>query len=458
MSSIEIKAPGPETDRSLREEELFSRLGWFIKLRWLAGAGIMAAIFVTHFVLEIRIPVAKAAGLGLVVLAYNVVFYFVLRWLRASAGAAVGAVHTFANVQIALDLVALTLLIRFTGGVENPLTFFYVFHMIISGILLSRANSFLMATFAAALVNGMGWGEYLRPESHYHLVKVLPEEIHANFLYVLLATGAVTITLYLATYMTTAIAGRLRQREEELEEANRALKALDQIRSDYLRQASHELRSPLSAIDSNLKIITQGYVGETNPKVKELLVRVEARIEELLNLVDDLLKYARLRRPAMKRETARVDLAALASEAAEFFRPQAEGRGQTFKVSIQPAEVVGVSDELDQLMRNLISNAIKYSPEGASVRFSLDTVGGSARAIVADTGIGIPAEDIEKVFEEFYRAPNAKKIAARGTGIGLPLAKKVAQLHGGNLILASELGKGTTFTVTLPLAPTDVAR
>jgi signal transduction histidine kinase len=78
--------------------------------------------------------------------------------------------------------------------------------------------------------------------------------------------------------------------------------------------------------------------------------------------------------------------------------------------------------------------------------------------IVADTGIGIPAEDIEKVFEEFYRAPNAKKIAARGTGIGLPLAKKVAQLHGGNLILASELGKGTTFTVTLPLAPAGEAR
>jgi len=235
--------------------------------------------------------------------------------------------------------------------------------------------------------------------------------------------------------------------------AYQALEMADRAKSDFVRMVTHELRSPLSAVQSMLRIMEQGYVGPMTSKQQDLVQRSQRRISFLLALVKDLLELAAGKMEQLRGEKKEVVLSEIITRIAELVQTSAEEKGLKLKVEVidEPLILVGVEDGLERVFMNLVSNAVKYTPSGGSVAVRAWTEDDQIKAEVADTGIGIPEEALPRVFDEFYRAKNAKAVEMEGTGLGLAIAQDVVRRHGGQISVESVVGEGSTFYVTLPM-------
>ena len=204
----------------------------------------------------------------------------------------------------------------------------------------------------------------------------------------------------------------------------RQLKTLDAIKSHFVRTVTHELRSPVSVIRSLLGNIVAGYAGDVSDQQRDILSRAVRRIDFLQKLIDDLLDLAAGKAEVTKNEVLEpVPLEQAIERVVKRFEVPAEEKKLVLEWQSQPAgectQVLATMDGIDRILNNLVSNAVKYTQSGGSVRIALSRNNGEAQIVVEDTGIGIPAEAMDHLFEEFYRAPNAKAMEREGTGLGL---------------------------------------
>jgi signal transduction histidine kinase len=227
------------------------------------------------------------------------------------------------------------------------------------------------------------------------------------------------------------------------------LKHLVNTKTQFMFQTSHELRSPLNAIQSMTKLLTNGYMGGLSEKQRELVMRIDTRANKLSETVNDLLKLAKGRAQVSTIKLTKVNLSAIVQESIDFFTPRAQEAKVTIEIRslARDAVVTGTEDLLRSIVTNLLSNGIKYTPPGGKVAIGLVETSESARLAISDTGIGIPKEDQDLLFQEFFRASNALKIAKVGTGLGLSIVKSHVDMCGGTIGVESEEHKGTTFTV-----------
>jgi signal transduction histidine kinase len=259
--------------------------------------------------------------------------------------------------------------------------------------------------------------------------------------------GAFASTLFIAVYFTTAIVNRLRQRERQLEEQ-------DRLKSRYVMTVSHDIQAGLSAVEGLLMAVLQGFTEEVGTRTRELLARASERTHLLLRFVRDLLDLSRMRAEAgAEAPKERVPLAELIAGEAELFAGPMRAKNLEFSLENSAGDPVlyGSRTGLSQLFNNLISNAVRYTPKGGSVKVDLRPAGGEVEVRVQDSGIGIAPEHLPRLFEDFFRAPNAKSFSESGTGLGLSIVKQTAQMHGGSVRVESELGRGTCFIVRLPV-------
>ncbi len=236
-------------------------------------------------------------------------------------------------------------------------------------------------------------------------------------------------------------------------QAYQMLEEMDREKSRFVRAATHELRSPINVTESLLTALASGYVGQLSAEHIEVVNRAIKRVQALKSLVNDLLDLAAGKALAQPTERRRVPLGALVTEVCEPLQARAAAKGITLSADLPatPIDVLADPADLDRVVTNLVGNAVKYTVAG-SVTVSLAVDGASARLAVADTGIGIPAESLPKLFQEFYRAKNAKALDEAGTGLGLTIVKDLVDRYGGRVNVESREGVGTTFTVVLPLA------
>lgn len=454
MTSSPESATAPRLD--LTDQELSYRLGWFIRLRWLAALGCLGMILLTRYVLRIHIPLPKLVGGILFLLLYNAFCTLVSKVMHLSQSSSRRHIILFANAQIALDLIGLTLLLHFAGGVENFFFVFYVFHMVIASELLSSRNAVLQATLAAVLFNAVAWLEALDVIPHVHLERIVPPNLYRDEFFVLEVCCVLTATLYITVYLASSISSRLRQREHEIEDANENLRSLDRQKSFFMRKVSHELRSPLGAVQSLLKVILAGHRGPLAPEQARLIERADIRAGELIVLLDELLRYSRLRSAVRLESREPIALCGLTRKITDLFAPMCEEKKIELHTELNHALVEGDEEALEELVTNLVSNAVRYTPEGGTISVRTKRDGGRAELEVKDSGIGIEPNELPYVFEEFHRSPRAKKFARSGTGLGLAIVRRVTEMHGGQMGVQSTLGEGTTFTATLPaLEPAD---
>ena len=224
---------------------------------------------------------------------------------------------------------------------------------------------------------------------------------------------------------------------------------LDQVRRDFVANISHELKTPVGAVG----LIADTLREETDPEVIErLTARISDEMERLAVTIDDLLELSRIEF-GDDTNTGPVDLAEAAEIAAARLRSGAEATGVTIVVEDASSVVVmGDSRQITSALSNLIDNAVKYSPDGGTVRVVASSERPhEAQVAVIDEGIGIPARDLDRVFERFYRVDRSRRRVTGGTGLGLAIVRHVAQNHGGHVDVDSREGRGSTFTLTLPI-------
>jgi signal transduction histidine kinase len=237
-------------------------------------------------------------------------------------------------------------------------------------------------------------------------------------------------------------------------QAYRMLEELDREKSRFVRIATHELRSPISVTESLLTALAGGYVGDLLPAHLEVIERALKRVQALQSLVNDLLDLASGKVETRASERRRVALNAVVEDVCDRLQARAAAKAISLTSEASPDDVEILVDpvDIDRLVTNLVGNAVKYTPAG-SVRVTLSREADRVKLVVADTGIGIPEESLPKLFQEFYRAKNAKALDEAGTGLGLAIVKDLVDRYAGRIGVESREGEGTTFTVTLPVAP-----
>jgi signal transduction histidine kinase len=609
--------------RLLVEAELVSSVAWLIRLRWLAGLGVLLATWSTGALFGLGAPRLPLYAIGTGILLYNLTFYLIeQRLTRTSAKAE--AFRRLSVWQAILDWVAMALLIHFSGGIESPAIFFFIFHIIIVSIFFSARTAAAFAILAAVLLSAIALLEFYALMPHRAIIGYLEAPLYRNSLYVASVLFFFTSTGLISAYLAASIQGRLRQREEEVirlseslrratirlqtlndgarvinstldlprvleglvkntaeamgvracsirlldpggqnlepvavfglsqaylnkgpvdaitnplarrvlsgevvnipdapdstllqypEEARqegirsvlsapligksgplgilrayavepsrfttedeaflvaiasqgsiaienamayKAIEDLDQAKGQFVRIVTHELRSPVSVVHSLLRTLTSGYVGEIPDQQMDILQRARRRVEFLQSLIDDLLDLA-----AGKNEFKRVEpfepisLVEVVERVVRRYEMVSKEKGLTLEWHQQAgpceAKVMASQDGLDRIFNNLVSNAVKYTPAGGLVTVNLSCLDGKAQVEVVDTGIGIPEEAQEHLFEEFYRAPNARALEREGTGLGLTIVRDLVVRFGGSIWFESSLGAGSHFIVKLPL-------
>lgn len=225
----------------------------------------------------------------------------------------------------------------------------------------------------------------------------------------------------------------------------------EELRTQFVANVSHELRTPITAIKGYAETLLGGAIDDRE-RAPQFLTTIAKHADQLANLVTDLLDLARLEAQAEPYRHAPVDLTMLIQRVADTWAPAAQQKRQTLEIRAHPASltVLGNSAYIERAISNLIENAIKYTGDGGTIAVAARADQTEAIIEVSDNGIGIPAEDLPRVFERFYRVDRSRSRAMGGTGLGLSIVKHVAQVHGGSVDIVSSLGHGSAFTLRLP--------
>ena len=245
----------------------------------------------------------------------------------------------------------------------------------------------------------------------------------------------------------------LERRKLTLESA-RLRQEKEKMRENFVTLVSHQLRSPLVSVQQYFEVMLGGFAGEVAGKQKEMIEEASKRIDALLNLVNDWLNMSRIETGKLIGKFEPVDLASVLSETMELLKPLAEDRKVALEMDLRDslAVVEGNGESLKQAFTNLVSNGINYNVEGGTVTVSTKEEGEHLVAEVSDTGIGISQENLPFIFDEFFRVKTEETRGVTGSGLGLPIAKRIIEAHNGSIKVASEPGKGTTFSILLPKA------
>lgn len=253
--------------------------------------------------------------------------------------------------------------------------------------------------------------------------------------------------------MNDELETKVQARTQGLQQAITALKKADVVKSQFLANMSHELRTPLNAIICSSEAILDNVFGPLNDKQAKYLQNILASGTHLLQLINDILDISKLAAGKMKLSCSEFYIGELVENSFNVVKSLALRKNITVSIVVDPADFKMKADaqKLKQILYNLLSNAIKFTPEGGSVRVEVNNRGPVAQISVRDDGIGIKAEDQERVFREFEQVDSSYARQYEGTGLGLPLTKKLVEMQGGQIYLKSKLGHGTEVMFTIPI-------
>jgi signal transduction histidine kinase len=388
------------------------KVGEFLLIRLAASAIALAVLAASYLPIMIRHPVPL--GAGAVVLCATGVEAMIL---RLDAG------HT--PYYAGLNLCSLAMAVLYTWRWQQ---FFYVSSLIVLIWLFPAVPQLLSGDVKVAAF--------------------------FNNLYFLSLTSVIVVAAgtvrYNAARREYDARSDLAKTSAELSSTLERLQELDRLKNEFFANVSHELRTPLTLILTPVEdLLSRGLAADARPAL--LVIRRNAH--RLLRLIDDLLDLARLDVGGLRLHVAELDLTDVATRLVEVSRPAAEARGMMLELVTPPGELMIYGDphRIEIILTNLLGNALKFTPDGGRVALRVSKDETSCRIDVEDTGPGIPAEEVDRIFDRFYQVEGSERRRQGGAGIGLSLARKLSELHGGNVAVESVVGSGSTFSVTLPL-------
>lgn len=425
---------------------------WLIRLRWIGVIGIVVITFFSSRVMNISVREFNLYSISVVFLLLNIVYLILLKQiLNKKSDNSIRIVKRLIIIQISTDLLVLTIMLHYSGGVENPFIIYYIFHMIIAGIILSPVESFLQTTFALLLIGLLTISEYSGIIPHHSLEGFVSHDLYKSEIY-LIATGFIFITTsYLVVYITNFIVAQSRKHEKAYLKANIELEKKDAIKNEYVLRLTHDIKGHLAAIQSCLNVVNSKITGSLEKKQEEFVNRALIRTNVLIKFVKDLLHLTKMKLDD-KFETDYFSIRKSIYKVITNIRADTKEKSINIKSEIDKSvdKILGFQISIEELISNLLLNAIKYSKDNSEIYLKVKDFKNNILVEIIDNGIGIPENEQEFIFNEFFRASNVKTTTANGTGMGLSIAKQIVQNHGGKIWVESKEGIGSKFSFTLP--------
>jgi signal transduction histidine kinase len=412
----------------------------------------------SRFILGFRFSYEQYAALiilTLSILIYNVILHWSHKFVRKEHGK-FNPMH-FSLLQMILDLTALGLIIYYTGSIETPLFMLFVFHMIIGSLILPGLLIYTIAWIVIVLFNILVFSEYLKVIPHQPVCGLLALPLYNNLNFIIVYDFIFSFVIIISVFLANTIASQLYHIEQELVELLDKLKAAEEEKQKYIIGIVHEIKTPLAAVHSFLDIVIDKILGPVNSQIEERLIRARIRSSEAIQMINDVLKISKLRLldeisseeielsdiivPLIKKQSVNLRAKHIMLN---FFD------GRTIKKVIKGDKFL-----LEIAFSNLISNAVKYVGNNGLIELDMIDTDAFVEIHVIDNGIGIPKNDIDKIFNDFFRASNIKDKSYEGTGLGLSVVKQIIEKHNGIITVESpsklcmENKPGASFNIKL---------
>lgn len=437
----------------ISSQELVSRAKWFINMRWLA----IAACALGGVIAATGLAPAKVNPVDFVVtvvfLSCTNLFYTVIGRNLFGDKTRRRELQFLLLWQMFGDFTALSFLTWALGCIETPMAALFMAHIILATILFSRWHSLIIATAAwiyATLPLVLEWAGFIPTRSifdgKFKLMVTASLEATLGFV---LASGAVFLFCW---YLVSEISSSLKLREHQLEDAYQMMLKIDKERTQSTIVATHELKAPFAAIKSYIYTLRDGYCGKLPEKAQAVVERIGDRCDQITSRITDIIHLSNLRSLVVTdMRMVPVDLMAVLAEEAR------EGAliGRARKIQVinlaeyyPPIYVMGSHAHLKTLFSNLIHNAVNYCRDNTGrVVISIESTSKKVAVSVQDNGIGIPKENLDKIFDDHFRSKNAIAHYSGGSGLGLSMVKEIVVLHGASIQVESIVGRGSSFTV-----------
>jgi len=451
----------PEWARDQKEfwEAIRRRNLWFIKLRYAIVVMLSIFLFLTTFIFKINYSETQLiAGVIIIasILIYNVTLHRLRKFVKFDP-------EKFNPIylslfQMILDLIALLLLVYFTGGIESPLYMQFVFLVIIGSLILPGALVYAMAAIFIISFTVLTTLEYYQIISHHSINGLLSSPLYNYPLYVGAFLFTFAFMTFVSVYLANGMARQLYKREKDLVDSMKKINAAEKEKQKYIMGIVHEIKTPIVAVASYIDIILQKFLGPIDETVEEKLVRAKNRTDEGIQMINDVLNVSKLTLYDQFDEDE-VDIHEVVAGVLK--RRKASAEAHLIKLKLKDIRETkqkfrGDKFLLDIAFSNLIGNSIKYGVDGGYVEVTINSDSKNLSIEVCDDGVGIPENELPKIFNDFYRAVNVKKITIEGSGLGLSVVKKVVERHGGIIKakspsrMAKKDHPGTCFTIELP--------
>jgi signal transduction histidine kinase len=322
--------------------------------------------------------------------------------------------------------------------------------MIISSIVLTARESFFQTSFALILIGILAFLEFYSILPHYPLEGFINTNMYNNLTYII-STGIIFIsTSYFIMFITGNIVRESKKHELANLKANFELRQKDKIKDEYVMRITHDIKGHINAIQSCNSVLHKKLAGPLNPVQEEYVNRSSERIKLLNNFISDLLNITK-RKLELKSEKKYFNLKDSLEEVLKTIENSANDKNISIikNIDVSDQNIFGEKSSIEEVLTNLLTNAIKYSASGQSVLINVIDKIDKILIEVVDKGVGIPEKEIDQLFTEFFRASNVKNEIKDGTGLGLSISKQIVEDHGGKIWVESILYFGTTFSVLL---------
>jgi signal transduction histidine kinase len=430
---------------------------WFCTLRWLVvavlfGFGMAGAIAANllrqwGICLAAGWPTIIAAGLA----ALNLLYLAMARDAARSPGPRRIALRCL-WLQIMLDLAVLTVVIHYMGSLDSLAPTMYLFHIVLACIFFPSRQSLVVTLSAMGMLLACVAAETAGVLGPASLVVGSVPCSAMPWAVLCLHFGSVVFVSGTVWYLASRLARALRDREAELATTNHRLVAATEERARHMLRTTHQLKAPFAGIHANAQLLLGGYCGPISDRVVAVAAQISNRCETLSREIKEMLQLANLRSAAQPAPPpAPVDLAVLIGAALANLRLPATRRGISIKEDVSPAPVPVIPDHAVMIIDNVLANALAYSRDGGKVSVSCHPRSdGGATIVVCDTGIGIPAEKLPRIFEDYFRTAEAATHNRASTGLGLAIVREAARAGKIAVCVQSAVGHGTTVTLDFP--------
>ena len=448
----------PTASAALGSDILLHNARWFMKVRWLVVmvflvAGLAGAIAAGRLrEIGLRIPSEWLLPLAGGLAASNLVFGVTSRRLSQERHRPAVTIHIW--LQIAVDVLAVSLLVHAIGSEQTFISFIYLFHISLACIFFPKRESILVAMASVVLYLAVVALELsgLWPSAGVFAGGTTGAAARDPTISLLAALSAAAIW-FVVWYLVSTLSEAVRKRDLRLGTMNEHLLKLDQEKNMQMLLTTHELKVPFAGIQSSIDVLKMQHWAVVPDDVRTILEKIDSRAKLLSARISEILYLGNLKSAGATHSPvslAPVELSQLVSETIRNLEPKAQERHTRFDVSLPPLWVPGSQEHLGVLFTNLLSNAVQYSQEGGTVEVEGRVDSEGIHILVSDHGIGIREDALPHIFEDFYRTKEAARFNRMSSGMGLAIVREIVRQFALRVRVTSDEGKGTTFEVVFP--------